>query len=130
MRTQLELWKIIDEHFDDFFVTGLCSVLTRCYLDSIINYDEFKMIESEFSEYGDDTYYFLGDEGDPKPRKKFIKKMIDKHSKINIMIRKLNSYEVRGFSPEDVLRKKLNEVIEEVNRLKEEIEELKREVKK
>lgn len=79
MRTQLELWEIVNQKFDGYFKSGLCGVLIRCYCDDIINYDEFKMIESEFSEYGDDTYYFLGDEGDPKPRKKFIKKMIEKH---------------------------------------------------
>lgn len=81
MRTQLELWKIIDKHFNDFFVAGLCGVLNRCYLDIIINYDEFKMIENEISDYGDDSKYFLGECGEPKPRKKFIKKMIAKHSK-------------------------------------------------
>lgn len=80
MRSKLELWKIVDACFDDHFETGLCSLLFDIYASDRITLPELETLENELSKYGDVEYdYFLGDEGDPKPRIKFIQKMIEKH---------------------------------------------------
>ena len=80
MRTQLELWKIVKENFDECFRDGLCYLITDLYLDDIINSDELQLLKNELKSYGDTSDFFLGIAGKPKPRLEFIEKMIKKHS--------------------------------------------------
>lgn len=81
MRTRLELWNIVDENFDKYFLGGLCRVLLMGYVNYLFNEFEYHLILSELLEHGGSDEYFLGEKGDKKPRKEFIKKMIEKHSK-------------------------------------------------
>ena len=80
MRTQLELWQIVKDNFDEYFKIGLCLLIGRLYVREIISRDEYTSINTEIKRYGDTRDYFLGDEDDPKPRLEFIDKMIKKHS--------------------------------------------------
>ena len=80
MRTQLELWKIVKENFDEYFRNGLCQLIDSLRYVRIINSDEKLLLQKELSEYGNSGVYFLGESGNPKPRLKFIEKMIKKHS--------------------------------------------------
>ena len=80
MRTQLELWKLVKDNFDEYFKFGLCLLINDLELDDIINLDEQESLEKELSEYGNTIDFFLGAEEDPKPRLEFIEKMIKKHS--------------------------------------------------
>ena len=80
MRTQLELWQIVKDNFDKHFKTGLCLLMFQLKYRNIINYEERFLLEKELLEYGDYDTYFLGNQGDPKPRLEFIDKMIKKHS--------------------------------------------------
>ena len=81
MRTQLELWHVVKENFDEYFSTGLCFLIGYLEFCDIINLDEQELLEKELSEHGNTNDFFLGDKGDPKPRLEFIDKMIKKHSK-------------------------------------------------
>ena len=80
MRTQLELWQVVKDNFDDYFSEGLCTLIIRLYIKGIISMDESISIHVEIKKYGNTKDYFLGDPKDPKPRLKFIEKMIKKHS--------------------------------------------------
>ena len=80
MRTQLELWKVVKDNFDDSFSDGLCILISRLYIKGIISMDENICIHAEIKKYGNTKDYFLGLSGDPKPRLEFIEKMIKKHS--------------------------------------------------
>lgn len=80
MRTQLELWQVVKDNFDDYFNNGLCILISRLQIKGIISIDESISIHVEIKKYGNTKYYFLGDPKDPKPRLKFIEKMIKKHS--------------------------------------------------
>ena len=80
MRTQLELWKIVKEKFDEYFIAGLCYLITDLYLDDIINSDELQLLKNELKSYGNTSDFFLGDSENPKQRLEFIDKMIKKHS--------------------------------------------------
>ena len=79
MRTQLELWKIVKDNFDECFRDGLCYLIVDLLLYDIINSEEKESLKKELSEYGN-TDYFLGKPKDTKPRLEFIDKMIKKHS--------------------------------------------------
>ena len=80
MRTQLELWKIVKENFDEYFKFGLCQLIDSLpYVGKINHYEKYSLTE-ELSLHGDNTIYFLGLSGNPKPRLEFIDKMIKKHS--------------------------------------------------
>ena len=81
MRTQLELWQVVKDNFDDYFSEGLCILISRMYIKGIISMDEYKCIRAELKKYGNTKDYFLGEPKDPKPRLEFIDKMIKKHSK-------------------------------------------------
>ena len=81
MRTQLELWQVVNDNFDEHFRTGLCFLIYKLEFFGIINSNEQESLEKELSEYGNDGDFFLGVEGKPMPRLKFIEKMIKKHSK-------------------------------------------------
>ena len=80
MRTQLELWKLVKENLDEHFSKGLCILVLRLYIKEIISMDENNCIYAEIKKYGNTKSFFLGDEGDKKPRLEFIEKMIKKHS--------------------------------------------------
>ena len=80
MRTQLELWQVVKDNFDENFNDGLCILISRLCVKGIISIDESISIHVEIKKYGNTKDYFLGDPKDPKPRLKFIEKMIKKHS--------------------------------------------------
>ena len=80
MRTQLELWQVVKENFDEYFSFGLCILISRLQIKGIISIDESISIHVEMKKYGNTKDYFLGEPKDPKPRLKFIEKMIKKHS--------------------------------------------------
>ena len=80
MRTQLELWQVVKDNFNEYFKTGLCLLMFQLKYRNIINYEERFLLEKELLEYGDYDTYFIGNQGYPKPRLEFIEKMIKKHS--------------------------------------------------
>ena len=80
MRTQLELWQVVKDNFDEYFIAGLCYLITDLYLDDIINSDELQLLKNELKSYGNTSDFFLGVSENPKPRLEFIEKMIKKHS--------------------------------------------------
>ncbi len=80
MRTQLELWQVVKYNFDEYYYNGLCVLISRLQIKEIISIDESISIHGEIKKYGNTKDYFLGDPKDPKPRLKFIEKMIKKHS--------------------------------------------------
>ena len=80
MRTQLELWQVVKDNFDEHFHDGLCVLIARLYVKRIISMDEHNCIHAEIKRYGNTKDYFLGEPKDPKPRLEFIDKMIKKHS--------------------------------------------------
>lgn len=80
MRTQLELWQVVNDNFDYYFFSGLCILIFELQSCYIINSKERHLLEEELSEHGNSDYFFLGKKGDPKPRLEFIEKMIKKHS--------------------------------------------------
>ena len=80
MRTQLELWQIVKDNFDEYFIDGLCILITKLYIKGIISMDEHNCIYAEIKRYGNTKDFFLGVKGDQKPRLEFIDKMIKKHS--------------------------------------------------
>ena len=89
MRSNLELWEIVRDNFDKYFgynlrIGGLCILVLYLYRKSIISFYEKTMLEIEINSYKRfwHTAYFLGEMGDPKPRKEFIEKMIKKHKNI------------------------------------------------
>ena len=80
MRTQLELWQVVKDNFDEYFIFGLCQLIdSLLYVGKINHYEEDSLTE-ELSLHGDNSIFFLGLSGDPKPRLEFIEKMIKKHS--------------------------------------------------
>ena len=81
MRTQLELWQVVKDNFDEYYYNGLCYLISRLHFKGIISIDESISIHVEIKRYGNTKDYFLGVPKDPKPRLEFIDKMIKKHSK-------------------------------------------------
>ena len=80
MRTQLELWQVVKDNFDEHFETGLCFLIRTLKLCSIVSFEEMKSLTDELKKYGNTRDFFLGNQGYPKPRLEFIEKMIKKHS--------------------------------------------------
>ena len=80
MRTQLELWQVVKDNFDEHFETGLCFLIRTLKLCSIISFEEMKSLTDELKKYGNTRDFFLGNQGYPKQRIEFIEKMIKKHS--------------------------------------------------
>ena len=80
MRTKLELWKLVKENFDMYFETGLCWVIFSLCYNYEITPDEYHSLALDLKNEGNISNFFLGKEGDPKPRLEFIDKMIKKHS--------------------------------------------------
>ena len=80
MRTQLELWQVVKDNFYEYYNNGLCILISRLQIKGIISMDENICIHVEIKKYGNTKDYFLGEPKDPKPRLKFIEKMIKKHS--------------------------------------------------
>ena len=79
MRTKLELWQLVDKHFDEYFKSGLCSVIFRLRSKAMIDFNEYFALINELYYFGDAGIYFLGEGGDAKPRKDFIQKRIKAH---------------------------------------------------
>ena len=79
MRTKLELWQLVDKHFDKYFSIGLCSVIGLLRSVGLIDINEWISLVDEIAHFGDTEEYFLGEKGDAKPRKKFIQKRIKAH---------------------------------------------------
>ena len=68
MRTQLELWRVVKDNFDEYFNFGLCQLIDSLrYVGKIKDYEKNSLTE-ELSLHGDNAIYFLGLSGDPKPR--------------------------------------------------------------
>lgn len=83
-RKQLELWQVVKDNFDAYFLTGLCSVIKQMKIYKEINYHEWECLIKELKNFGDtDNDYFLGERKDPKPRLEFIDKMIKKHEQLD-----------------------------------------------
>ena len=82
MRSNLELWEIVRDNFDECFRYGLCMAIDRMFMSDIINKYELDKLNHEISYYGSSNTYFLGKRGDAEPRKEFIEKMIKKHKNI------------------------------------------------
>ena len=80
MRTQLELWQVVKDNFDEYFLSGLCGLIHDLKLFGIINSEEKELLKKELSEYGDNKTFFIGYKYVKKPRLEFIDKMIKKHS--------------------------------------------------
>ena len=88
MRTNLELWLIVEQYFDELFNVGLCSLLFFLIGKDIINKSEYDILKKIINEYKDNRFYFRKDEdfyfwekGHKKPRKMFIQKQILKSIK-------------------------------------------------
>ena len=79
MRTKLELWHLIDKHFDTNFEYGLCGVIGFLRFIGLININEWQSLVDEIAHFGGTEEYFLGKKGDTKPRKEFIQKRIKAH---------------------------------------------------
>lgn len=79
MRTQLELWQVVKDNFDEYFDEGLCVTLWDMQ-GNVMTLEEEKILIKELKNYGDTSDFFLGEIGDPKPRLEFIDEMIKKHS--------------------------------------------------
>ena len=80
MRTQLELWQVVKDNFDEHFTTSLCLLLIKLFTKRILSIEEHNNLHKELKTYGNTKYYFLGELKDAKPRLEFIEKMIKKHS--------------------------------------------------
>ena len=80
MRTKLELWQVVKDNFDYHFFSGLCILIFELESYYVINSKERHLLEEDLLEHGKTFNFFLGKEGDPKPRLEFIEKMIKKHS--------------------------------------------------
>ena len=83
MRSNLELWEIVRDNFDEYFIFGLCDLIMNLQKLKIITILEKYILNKELNNSFEKNYdYFLGEVGDPKPRKEFIEKMIKKHKNI------------------------------------------------
>jgi hypothetical protein len=79
MRTKLELWQLVDRHFDEYFYIGLCNVIWKLRAMGLININEWESLVDEIEHIGNTEDYFLGEKGDAKPRKEFTQKRIKAH---------------------------------------------------
>ena len=79
MRTKLELWQLVDKHFEEYFSIGLCNVIWVLRSAGLIDINEWQFLYDEIEHFGDTEEYFLGEKGDAKPRKEFIQKRIKAH---------------------------------------------------
>ena len=80
MRTQLELWQVVKDNFNEHFETGLCLLIRTLKSCSIVSFEEMTLLTDDLKKYGNTRDYFLGNQGCPKPRLEFIDEMIKKHS--------------------------------------------------
>ena len=51
MRSKLELWKIIQENFNDYFYKGLCHTIQNIYAAKFISANEAKLLLDDLEEY-------------------------------------------------------------------------------
>lgn len=81
MRTDFELWLIVEQNFDEHFTLGLCT-----YLDTLNNIGKINVLEKSrlitiinkygISRFGWDKDVFFWIKGHKKPRRMFIQKQI------------------------------------------------------
>ena len=50
MRTQLELWQVVKDNFDEYYLSGLCGLIYDLKLFGIINSEEKELLKKELSE--------------------------------------------------------------------------------
>ena len=79
MRSKLELWQLVDRHFEEYFSIGLCHVIVKLRSNGLIDINEWQSLMDGIAHFGDTEEYFLGEKGDAKPRKEFIQKRIKAH---------------------------------------------------
>ena len=58
MRTKLELWQLVDKHFDGFFMTGLCPVIVNLSIRGILNPNEWQFLIKEIEHFGSTNEFF------------------------------------------------------------------------
>lgn len=80
MRTEFELWLIVEENYDRKFHLGLCYYLRDLYWEEIIIWEEYHFLSKRIAAYGyrrfdRETGYFWNPR-DIKPRKMFIQKQL------------------------------------------------------
>ena len=47
MRTQLELWQVVKDNFDEYFEYSLCTLIIRLYIKGIISINENISLRNE-----------------------------------------------------------------------------------
>ena len=86
-RSKLELWLIVEENFNNLFDKGLCSVLTRLWIEKrLINEKEYHKLKKILHDYGINRFDILSlknietrywwEKRAAKPRRMFIQKQI------------------------------------------------------
>ena len=60
MRTQLELWQVVKDNFDEYFKTGLCLLIGDLKFFDIISLGEKESLKNEIKKYGNTRDFFLG----------------------------------------------------------------------
>ena len=68
MRTQLELWQVVKDNFDDYFYEGLCILISRLYIKGIISMDEGTESESRIGNINEREIYYYGFKPDQNDR--------------------------------------------------------------
>ena len=86
MRTDLELWLIVEENFEEYFERGLCLTISKMYEMFIITKNELNRLLEIINEYAknkfggdpnyDIRYSYLWKQKEAKPRRLFIQKQI------------------------------------------------------
>ena len=82
MRTNLELWLIVEQNFEEFFGFGLCGILSNLWYYGLIESNEREYLEDIIKNYKDirgDKYCntgFIWRAGEAKPRRIFIQNQI------------------------------------------------------
>lgn len=84
MRTDFELWLIVEQNFDKYFKNGICETLLNLIYRNLISVQERDYLISKIDEYGKSRFYYslykkanyFWEMGEKKPRKMFIQKQI------------------------------------------------------
>lgn len=84
MRTNFELWLIVEQNFDEYFHNGICETLIILEMRGIISTMERNYLQSEINEYGNARFYYskyirgnyFWKMREKKPRRIFIHRQI------------------------------------------------------
>lgn len=88
MRTNLELWLIVEQNFDEYFVIGLCDTIRNLYKNELLTREEELHLRNIIYQYGKRrfshrkglnafTYYeLIWRKNEKKPRRMFIQNQI------------------------------------------------------